>query len=192
MVDDLLINYVQPDQYHFSQESIGLSQWASQRVNSNEPLDILDVGAGCGVVGIEWFYARNNIDKVTLIEKQSVFLSSQKENIKGYEQSFLLLNEDFLQYKFKTKLDVILTNPPYFIKERSRPSVLEIRNTCRQIEEVNLKKWFSQMFEILKDDGHLFFVFRNDEYKWLSELVSKFNVRESLVRDNYCFNEWRK
>jgi tRNA1(Val) A37 N6-methylase TrmN6 len=192
VVDDLLKKYKQPEEYHFSQESIELVKWSSLKVERSEKLNILDVGAGCGVLGIEWFYNRGQIDDVLLVEKQNVFSSSLSENIKGHEKHFRLIESDFIEYKVEEQFDVILCNPPYFLKERSRPGPSYIRNTCRQIDEATLKKWFFKISEILKTGGHFFFVFRDDELNFTKNLSSGFSVTDDLVCGNYRFHEWKK
>lgn len=191
-MDGLLRTYDQPEEYHFSQESIELVRWANSKIKNEKPLDVLDVGAGCGVIGIEWFLMRSYRDDVTLVEKQSVFLKSLTKNCIDLEDSIHLINKNFIECDFKKKFDIVLCNPPYFIKERSRPSDCVIRNNCRQVKQIELSNMFKKIHEVLKDDGSLFFVFRNEEYKWLVDMVQGFDFQKRDLFNNYSFQHWVK
>lgn len=191
-MDGLLKTYVQPQEYHFSQESVELAKWASLKVEKINSLEVLDVGAGCGVIGIELFHQRGAKDFISLIEKQSIFLPFQLENTFGYEDNFNLINKNFIEHSLKNRFDVILCNPPYFLKERSRASSCDIRNNCRQILELDLFNIFKKVYEVLKDDGHFFFVFRNDEYKWLKNMDLNFIYKEHALFNNYRLQHWVK
>ena len=75
------MDYVQPDFYRFNEDSLKLVT----RVEStlSKASHVLDVGAGCGIIGIE-LALRINIGELHLLEVQQDFLPFIETNLNSF------------------------------------------------------------------------------------------------------------
>lgn len=74
---------------------------------------VLDVGAGCGVVGL--LVARDN-PKVQLeaVEKQEAFIFYATTNARVNQIEYTMHEGDFLDLDESEKYDYIISNPPFY------------------------------------------------------------------------------
>lgn len=122
-------DYSQPDFYHFNQDSIILVNEVIKRLKSINSL--LDIGAGCGVLGIE--IARTIVvNRLTLLEAQPDFIPFLRENV-GYfipHINVSIVNKRIHEMD-DSLFDVIVCNPPYYLPGHGIPSKDEKRNIAR-------------------------------------------------------------
>lgn len=139
-------DYIQPKFYHFSEDSIILAVEAANLAYKKN-IDILDLGAGCGVVGLEIYNRRCDVSSMTFLELQSDFLPFLEKNIQSFSNNILvnIVHSSFIEFNSDNKFDLIVGNLPYFHTEKSRPSSDERKNICRQFR----KEDFSAVLEIL-------------------------------------------
>jgi Predicted O-methyltransferase len=80
---------------------------------------MLDVGAGCGVVGL--LVARDN-PKVRLeaVEKQEVFVEYATINARVNKIEYTIHKTDFLELQEDKKYDYIVSNPPFYHEGASK------------------------------------------------------------------------
>ena len=67
--------YAQPGEYHFSMDSIHLAESVAKHLQSREDLAslrVLDLCAGCGVIGIELSWYLPLLKKIDFVEIQDV------------------------------------------------------------------------------------------------------------------------
>lgn len=111
-------DYSQPDFYRFNSDSIDLIKWIQDR--KIKPKNILDLGAGCGILGIE-LSRHLGPQRVTLVELQEDFRIHLEKNC------HLFLNPDveaeimvssFANFKSLQQFDLIVCNPPYYLPGR--------------------------------------------------------------------------
>jgi tRNA1(Val) A37 N6-methylase TrmN6 len=108
-------DYSQPDFYRFNQDSLILVKWIVDQ--DLKPRHLLDLGAGCGIIGIE--LARNlGPESVTLVELQSEYLSHLEVNVKHFlpsETAAKILIQSFSEIQPGNEFDLIVCNPPYYL-----------------------------------------------------------------------------
>lgn len=139
--------YIQPNFYHFSEDSLWLVSEALKIVRSStffkEEFNIFDIFSGCGVVGIELIKKMDNLSNIKeafFIEKNSLMLDYLKQNISLHLQGKKDIDvspvlADFFQLFKKVELlgncknNFIIMNPPYFL-----------RNPEREPKDINKKK----------------------------------------------------
>lgn len=100
-------NYQQPDEYHFSLDSIYLARFVATQLKSHTDLDslrILDLCAGCGVIGIELSWHLRAIRQIDFIEIQDIYTDYFYQNVAIVNRPELqfrwhLLNYDALHEK---------------------------------------------------------------------------------------------
>lgn len=80
--------------------------------NPNEQLTVVDVGTGTGVIGISLKLARPNW-QVTAIDISKAALKIAQENAKRLEADVLFQHGDGLKPMKDTKIDILISNPPY-------------------------------------------------------------------------------
>ena len=165
------IKYSQPDFYHFNEDSILL---VKETISFFKPFlsfkNVLDLCAGCGVVGIELSLSIKS-DSLDFIELQEDFVVHLKENILNYNISNTnIYNLDFLNCNVDKKYDLILMNPPYFDSEANRLGPNPNKNKCRLITKLKAQKLIKKIELSLLDQGHLCIVIPKNSI-W-SELLS--------------------
>lgn len=167
------MDYHQPKFYHFSQDSIWLSKKASEL--SPNASSILDIGCGCGVVGIETLNRLQSPKELTLLEPQVEFLEYTRKNLELIERNieFEIVNQALERFNPGRKYDLIVSNPPYFNPKDSRPSSNLNRLKCRTFENLNLFDFVKLAIGHLSPSGELYFLARQenpDVKKIISEL----------------------
>lgn len=188
------IDYLQPDFYHFDEDSISLAKFMAnelQKKRSFKPNQFLEIGAGCGVISLELSKSFPNGD-FELIELQESFKEIALKNIRNFgehEEKFHYKVLDFLDVEYFVDFPVIFTNPPYFYEEDSRPSKDEKRNICRRMKKDLWNEWLFKMSSLLSPEGSLFFCHKKDDFH-----SAPFHLREveKKLLNETTFYHWEK
>jgi tRNA1Val (adenine37-N6)-methyltransferase len=155
-------DYFQPeDGYRFSQDSIDLARFAP----FDMPGQAADLGAGCGVVGLEALTMGRlkGLERLFFVEAQQLFSQSLKENLKRHKSLYPHgpeLCEIWADWRtiglqaFNGPLDLILANPPYFPPGASGP-LTWARNLARHQILGDLEALFKAAFLLLRLHGRL-------------------------------------
>jgi tRNA1(Val) A37 N6-methylase TrmN6 len=165
------LKYIQPKFYHFSEDSIQLCDFAVDDYGDNHNIVIADFGAGSGVVGIEFALKNKNVSEIYFIEYQEAFIPALTENIKRLPKSIKthIIKSKFSEVEISQKIDVALSNPPYFEKGNGRKSINENKQNCRTFEIDSLDILLEKMHMCLKGGGRSYVILRslveNDELK---------------------------
>ncbi len=159
------MDYYQPDFYRFNTDSLFLVDHALKRCNERSFLNVADFGAGCGVIGLELLQRGGHFNRLDLIEYQKEYYPFLKKNIElfGNEKTRTLI-EDF--YKINNNYDLILSNPPYFSPEASRPSLNLNRKKCRSFVHGSMEDFLELIKDRLSPNGEAFvLVSRSEKFK---------------------------
>jgi len=138
---------------------------------------VLDVGAGCGVVGL--LVARDN-EKVSLeaVEKQKVFVEYAKKNAAVNKIDYKLHETDFLDFANDVKYDFIVSNPPFY-PEGVQKSENEMLFHARYNVNLPLDAFFKKVSQILNPHSH--FIFCYDATQFAKICVALENVKMRVV-----------
>jgi len=140
--------------YSYNSDSLLLYDF----INSFNPKGrVLDVGAGCGIVGL--LVARDN-KKVQLeaVEKQAVFVKYAKKNAEENEQEYKLHESNFLDLEVQEKYDYIISNPPFYPKG-TKESEDEMLKSARYASSLPLDDFFKKVSRLLKPHSHFIFCY---------------------------------
>ena len=143
--------------YKFTSDSILLAKFC----NIKRTDTILDMCAGCGVVGF-YAYSINEFNKLYLNDIQLEMCKLIKKNIKlnNLNDKCDVICKDLSLLKvedFGKPLDVIVCNPPYF-KCGGKTNENESIAMCRHEMATDLKKIVSKASELIKVKGRFYFV----------------------------------
>jgi len=114
-------DYLQPDFYRFNEDSLLLVEKIKNKITNAH--SILDIGAGCGVIGIELSkYFRPK--KLHLLELQNEYAFYLKENIKMLEAEIdaEVFISNLSRWTRTIRYDLIVCNPPYYLPGRGQIS----------------------------------------------------------------------
>lgn len=176
--------YFQPKEYQFSLDSIAMPFQVADYIQAGKitfakatkDLFVLDLCAGCGVVGFEIFFHLKSIRHFDFVEVQSSYQSyfeQNKEMILNIEKSkdqnaeihfnFKLMNYENLigDLSCKNKYDLIVSNPPYFVKSQGTQSVNELKNRSRFFMDSSFAKLMETISFVLAEGGHAFVLVSN-------------------------------
>ncbi|MFJ1269192.1 methyltransferase [Legionella lytica] len=162
-------HYKQPDEYHFSLDSVQLAQFVATELQSYADLAslrILDLCAGCGVIGMELSWHLPAIRHVDFIEVQDIYTDYFQQNLAHINRPELkcrwhLINYDELHEKeWEGKYDVIISNPPFFLVGHGVLSPSEFKNRCRFYLDSSFQNYIRALENSLSEKGKAYFLLR--------------------------------
>ncbi len=217
-------NYSQPEEYHFSLDSVEMpwevALYLRERIAEDNTLKkqspsdflrnamrrwkVLDLCAGCGVLGFEMNFHLPQIQNIDFVEVQDVYRPHFEENKSKVQNDgefrFLNMNyEDLLKPEFERRYQMILCNPPYFKVEQGKQSPSEFKNRCRFFIDSTFEKLVASIDHTLADDGEAFVLLRDLEdhgYDLLADLKNltkgKLKVENlTMVRGTFLLKIYR-
>ncbi|HSW93503.1 MAG TPA: methyltransferase [Gammaproteobacteria bacterium] len=161
--------YSQPDDYHFSLDSIHFAEWVATQLKSRTDLStlrVLDLCAGCGVIGLELSFYVRELRQMDFVEVQDSYTDFFKRNVKTVNRPELQLRWHVLNYEslldetWKQKIDLIVCNPPYFQRDHGMLSPSEFKNRCRFYLDSSFEKLILAMVNVLSKKGRAYFLLR--------------------------------
>ena len=123
-----ITDYSQPDFYHFSESTVTLANYAAEQVQEYQNLKVLDIGAGCGVLGLEFARKHGSVKSLHWVEPQTVFHHSLKKNDRGRDE--LVKGTKHLDDFYNESYDIILMNPPFYLLGSGRTPDNKSREQC--------------------------------------------------------------
>lgn len=163
----------QPDSgYCYNSDSLFLYDF----INSFHPKGkVLDVGAGCGIVGL--LVARDN-KKVELeaVEKQQVFIDFCKINARVNSIAYTLHECDFLALDETNKYDYIISNPPFY-PSGVQTSKNQILFNARYNVNLPLDQFFKKVSRLLHPQSHFIFCYDATQFGLVCAQLDKVKMR---------------
>lgn len=136
---------------------------------------VLDVGAGCGVVGL--LVARDNPKvKLEAVEKQAVFVEYATTNARVNKIDYTMHKCDFLELEEEHKFDYIISNPPFYHDGASR-SDNEMLFNARYNINLPLKDFFKKVSRLLKPSSHFIFCYDASQFGLICAELEKVKLR---------------
>ena len=188
-------NYSQPEVYRFSHDSVFLAREIFERHQHDikkRDYQILDLCAGCGIVGMDLlFHQLQNSSfqgECDFLEVQMDYRDHFQKNKltlqKSFEDQKLTINwieKNYADIKEYKKYDLILANPPFFIKSQGALSNNKFKNRCRFFIDSTWTEMLYFTKNSLKKEGKAYFLVR-DDLKKLIEREYYFDISLPQVR----------
>jgi len=148
-----LILYQPKNGYCYNSDTMFLYDFISK---FNIKGDVLEVGGGCGVLGL---LIKRDFPKInlTFIEKQKIMAEFIKKNLKENSIKAEVIEGDFLEVEFDKRFDFIISNPPFY--NGSLKSDNEIKRISRYEEFLPMKGFFDKVNKTLKERGEFIFCY---------------------------------
>ena len=165
LFDTSLVCRQHVDGYRFSIDSVLLAHFPRLRKKER----ILDLGSGCGVIGLILCY--RHADKqvsVTGLELQSGLASLARANISanGYEDRFSIIEgslQDCRSLIEPESFSLVIANPPFFTSGTGRLSSNQEAMTARHQQEGGLVLFVEAAAYSVKNRGRIIFIYPADQ-----------------------------
>ncbi len=166
-------DYLSPEFYHFSEDSLHLARLVSKEIISlKEPIRVLDLCAGAGVIGLEIVQSHFEKDiSLDFCELLPEFLPYLKINmalflppqLKNKSRVFIQPLSSLLVPEFKNGWDIVAANPPYYHSEHfSLSPKSDLKNYCRFFIKDSFEIFYETLAHILRPGGKAFFTSLKD------------------------------
>lgn len=167
-----MLLYQPSEGYCYNSDSIFLYDFIS---SFNPRGSVLDVGAGCGVVGL--LVARDN-EKVELeaVEKQAVFSELATINARVNKIEYKLHECDFLELEESKKYDYIISNPPFY-PEGVTKSDNQMLFNARYNVNLPLRDFFKKVSRLLKPKAHFIFCYDATQFALVCAELDRVKLR---------------
>lgn len=154
-------DYLQPDFYRFNADSLKLVHFIKEKLPTCS--SVLDLGAGCGVLGIE-LSSHYHPALLTLVELQDEFLSFLHANCERFLTStdFEISIASFGSWIPKRRYDLIVCNPPYYLPHSGQASADERRGRARSFIYEDWGMLIQCIDCSLEGQGRAYLVVKND------------------------------
>ena len=149
----------------------------------NPNLEVLDIGTNNGALLL--YSSLLNPKKMIGIDinKEALEIANKNlelNNINNYELLYCDAKE------FNLKMDIIISNPPYFVSSEELKNKNEYLKMARHEEYLTLKDLISTVSKCLKEDGYFYLVHRYARLKDIQKELKNFNLfinKERVVYD---------
>lgn len=175
------MDYLQPKFYRFSEDSIWLAEQCA-KFAKGKPRTLLDVGSGCGVVGIEAANRIPSVERIFALEPQVEFAQALTYNkrLLRADVSMEVANARIENWISPKRFDLIVSNPPYFKEGEGRQSPDINRAMCRSFQDIDLMGFVEGITSRLSGNGEAF-VLGHDSNPDVLELIRVYGDRVKVV-----------
>lgn len=155
------------DMYHFNSDTCLLGEFI--KINEND--QVLDVGTNNGAL-LVYIIKKGGI--ATGIEINKEALEVAKLTLKENNINATLINHDFTTWKYDSKFDVIVCNPPYFnTKDDKKKNVNKNILIARHEDFLPLDLLCNSLVKHLKNNGKVFMVHRPNRFNDIKNEMNK-------------------
>lgn len=150
--------------------------------------DVLDVGAGCGILG---FLLKRDFESInlSLLEIQERNLEILRLNSLQNDLPAEILHADFAEFKSKKRFDFIVSNPPFY-RERISLSKEPHMALSKSAVSLSLRDFVRSANAHLKPGGTLIFCYEAGKLAKICELLGEFRL--NLTRLGFVYPDISK
>ncbi|MBA1438162.1 MAG: methyltransferase [Epsilonproteobacteria bacterium] len=135
---------------------------------------VLDVGAGCGIVGL--LVARDFSITLEAVEKQAAFVEYAKKNAQANNITYSIFHTDFLEFMPDGKYDYIISNPPFY-PSGAQKSGNEMVFQARYDVNLPMDSFFKKVSRLLKPKSHFVFCYDATQFGLVCAALDRVKMR---------------
>jgi len=170
----------------FGMDAVLLSDFAKELKENSK---VLDLGTGTGILGI-LLCGKTKLSKIYGIEIQEEVAEMAKRSVKlnNLEEKFEILNKDIKEIENifeKLSMDVVITNPPYKIKDTGIKNGKETKILSRHETTANLEDFIKISAKLLKQYGEIYMVHRPERLVDILSLLRKYKIEPKVLKMVY-------
>lgn len=191
LFDGRLVCYQYENGYRFSIDSVLVSHFIKPKKNET----VLDLGSGCGVIGLILLHRNNQkFLTVTGLEKQTDLVTIGRKNIvtNNYEKKFEIIEGDAgnINDIFQPEsFSMVISNPPFFLQNSGRLNKNRESMAARHQDDGTLTKFIRAAAYCLKNRGRFVTVYPAGSLaELLVELKTK-KIEPKRIRFVYPYPE---
>lgn len=154
--------------YRYNSDSVFLWDFAMKFAPKGE---VLDVGAGCGILGLLLKYSAPKIN-LSLLDIQEINCEISRKNSAENGLNCDIICENFLDFKSDKKFDFIISNPPFYHDGVSESQNLHI-NISRYAKNLDFGEFALKVASVLKPRGVFVFCYESAEIMRVIESLQK-------------------
>ena len=177
--------------YRYSIDAVLLAHF----VNIRKKEHILDLGTGCGVIGLILLHRfKDRISSVVGYEKQENLVKIARQNVaeNSLEDRFLIIqcivekiDENFQPESFST----VISNPPFYIKGAGRISRDPERETARHLTDTSLDCFIKAAAYCVKNKGKIVLIYPSGMLASLLAAMKKYRIEPKRLGLVYSYPE---
>lgn len=158
-------------------DAVLLGSW----VKYDNPLSILDIGSGTGVISLMMAQRFNNSDITAIeIDKEAFIESNINFKNSKWNNRLNCIHDALQTYKFSQKFDLIISNPPYF--KSTTPSKSESRKIARHENCLKMEELLFYSSKLLKSDGIIAIIIPYERFLDIKTYI----IQENLFLKRIC------
>ncbi|MDF1882772.1 methyltransferase [Sulfurimonas sp. SAG-AH-194-C21] len=158
--------------YSYNSDSLFLYDFISR---FNPKGELLDVGAGCGIVGLLIGRDFTKVN-VSAVEKQELFIKYAKKNALINKIEYQLFESNFLELEEENKYNFIVSNPPFY-PQGVQKSEDEILLNARYASNLPLDAFFKKVSRLLKPHSHFVFCYDPSSFGDICSALEKVKMK---------------
>lgn len=167
--------YQTTDGHSITSDSAFLVETISDHI-SQENIKLLELGSGNGIISI--MLSHYHPKWVILgIEIQTHLIELSRDNAKLSETSPTFIEADLREFISSSKYDLIVSNPPYFSKDKGRISPIQERAISRHEITCNMMDILECIKRNLKKDGRAFILYPQNRWSDLDNFAKKVDLK---------------
>ncbi|MFA6760138.1 MAG: methyltransferase [Sulfuricurvum sp.] len=172
-----MLLYQPQDGYCYNSDTLFLYDFASRFTPKGS---VLDVGSGCGVLGLLVARDEKRAD-LSMVEKQESFakLCEVNARVNGIKAS--IYHQDFLSFDEAKKFDFVLSNPPFY-HDGVQKSTNEMISQARYSQNLDLASFFAKVARVLKPSSHFLFCYDAKQFGLICKELAGAKMRAVDVR----------
>lgn len=148
--------------------------------------DVLDLGCGSGIQGIEAL-KKKEVSSITFVDINEDALNYVEKNVSKIYKPIKFIHSDLFE-NVKNKFDIIIFNPPYLPEDELDEEKL-ITTGGKQGYEI-LDKFFSEVKNHLNKEGIILLVFSSlTDKKQVDKIISENKFKKEELAKKHVFME---
>ncbi|EAH9284307.1 methyltransferase [Campylobacter upsaliensis] len=164
--------------YRYNSDSLLLSAFILEDKLNQKML--LDVGAGCGIIGILLKSFVANL-KLSLLDIQEENILLIKENLRQNALEAELFHSDFKEFKSKNRFDYIVCNPPFYRQGAQKSTNLH-KNISKSASFLPLEDLVRGVNFLLAPRGVFYFCYEALALSEICVILEKYKLKMTKIR----------